>query len=219
MLVQDTKIGRAFSNVHASLINARGDVAIVAYIIQTNLSGGAGSFSAESGVLELWPKLPAKSDTKTMLDGKDANWEESNEFEHINPIIAMPHYFNPRTTPTHGASGLSDRWMKLKGSTDVWTNEWIPYLVDLPGTEAISPMYLKYWLATLAMTIEFKKPLPAEGLEWLLLRTTTSVIRDGKYDFNNIVIDEKGDVVAMATQIMAAMKRDGRTGQTPDSKM
>lgn len=55
------------------------------------------------------------------------------------------------------------------------------------------------------MSLDVKKALPAEGEEWLRLRVSAKVLRNGRYDAEVIVFDVKGDIVALSNHVALAV--------------
>ena len=55
------------------------------------------------------------------------------------------------------------------------------------------------WCPTLAMSIDFKKPLPEGGVEWLFSRVTAKSIQNGRMDVEIVLLDSSGELVALAS--------------------
>ena len=60
-----------------------------------------------------------------------------------------------------------------------------------------SPM----WFPTLTLDIELKKPLPAEGVEWIFVRSRSRQIKDGRMDLEVMVFDQEMDLVAISHHV------------------
>lgn len=58
-----------------------------------------------------------------------------------------------------------------------------------------------FWTPTLSLSLDIKKPLPQEGEEWLRIRITAKVVKNGRYDAEVIVFDNEGDVVALGNHL------------------
>lgn len=106
-----------------------------------------------------------------------------------------------------------------------WTNEAVAFLIDMfpmvldgfdrmatsteseaetetdQGRTSGVKVKAKYWYPTVSLNVDFKKRLPAQGVEWLYSRVHTKVLRDGRTDLDVVVLDETGDVVALSTQV------------------
>lgn len=107
---------------------------------------------------------------------------------------------------------MIDQWARFRPGGDAsarWSNEAVAFLTDmfpmaLDGFDTISDSetgLAKYWYPTVTLNIDLKKRLPTPGPEWLYSRVQTKVVRDGRMDIDVVVLDEEGDVVALATQV------------------
>ena len=63
----------------------------------------------------------------------------------------------------------------------------------------------KFWYPTVLMNIDFKKPLPTEGVEWLFVRCSTKQIKNGRFDLDIIILDQGGDIVALSHHVALAV--------------
>ncbi|KAI1351524.1 thioesterase-like superfamily-domain-containing protein [Xylaria sp. FL0043] len=63
------------------------------------------------------------------------------------------------------------------------------------------------WYPTLTLNLDVKKALPPEGVEWLHVRVHAKQIRNGRYDYEVVIFDEEGDIVALSHHV--AMVMDG----------
>ncbi|OJD11874.1 hypothetical protein AJ78_07443 [Emergomyces pasteurianus Ep9510] len=123
--------------------------------------------------------------------------------------------------------GITDQWGRLrphgpKGGLGKWTAEAVAYLIDIfpmalenlenaTAKEMESPP--PYWFPTIALNVDFKKPLPKSGVEWLYSRVTTKSVRNGRTDIEVIVLDEAGEIVALATQLGLVLGSSRNTGE------
>jgi hypothetical protein len=97
------------------------------------------------------------------------------------------------------------------GGEGRWTDEGVAFLVDMfppphdrhsadpgrAGASAVAP----FWFPTVALNVEFKKPLPRDGVEWLYSRAQTKLTRSGRTDIEVVLLDEAGEVVALGNQV------------------
>jgi hypothetical protein len=221
--LEDVKLGAAISNIHASLLNQRGETCIVAYLVQGNLKKNDGEgLNLDTGVLQTLPPLPPKSDTATMLRDEDPNWVFGTEWnDHRFAALRRNQQWYPRDGPA--APGYGDRWVRLSPGAGNWTDALMSYAADLPGTPVLLQPVKKYWVATVTLSLDFKKSWDLDddaeggestkakaGREWLLLRTTNMSVKDGKGDFNTVMVDEQGDVVALGTQVILLLPMERR---------
>jgi hypothetical protein len=54
---------------------------------------------------------------------------------------------------------------------------------------------------SISMSVEIKKRLPLDGVRWLYLRTEAKSIKNGRLDFQVLVLDESMDLVAISHQV------------------
>ncbi|OJZ80779.1 hypothetical protein ASPFODRAFT_147545 [Aspergillus luchuensis CBS 106.47] len=109
----------------------------------------------------------------------------------------------------------AEQWARFRPAGDVnarWTNEALVYLTDMFPTAlagfddaaeeaAVGGGKGLFWFPTVTLNIDLKKRLPEEGVEWLYSRVYTKKVRDGRTDLDVTVVDDKGDVVALSTQV------------------
>lgn len=136
--------------------------------------------------------------------------------------------------PALGKPPVLDQWTRFRpgGNTEArWTNEAVAFLVDMfpmaldgfdtmakaadnaAGTESAKGKVAKYWYPTVTLNIDFKKRLPASGVEWLYSRVQTRSVRNGRTDLDVVVLDEQGEVVALSTQVGLVMDASRNIGQ------
>ncbi|KAI2791467.1 hypothetical protein POX_c04328 [Penicillium oxalicum] len=115
-----------------------------------------------------------------------------------------------------------DQWARFRPGGEAsgrWTDAAVVYLLDmfpmaLEGFDTMSATAVakekgepvpesmaNFWYPTVTLNIDMKKRLPREGVEWLYSRVVTKVVRDGRTDLEVTVLDEKGEVVALSTQV------------------
>jgi acyl-CoA thioesterase FadM len=63
----------------------------------------------------------------------------------------------------------------------------------------------RFWYPTVLLNIDFKKPLPEEGVEWLFVRVDTKQIKNGWMDLEVVILDEGGDIVALSQHVGLAV--------------
>jgi acyl-CoA thioesterase len=61
-------------------------------------------------------------------------------------------------------------------------------------------------VATIAHMIEYKKRIP-DNTEWVLIRTDSHVVRNGRYDIDVFVLDLEGEILALCRQCVQAWPR------------
>ncbi|KAL1847075.1 hypothetical protein Plec18170_008851 [Paecilomyces lecythidis] len=139
-----------------------------------------------------------------------------------------PASFSPETNASRRA--IVDQWARFRplGSDKKplegrWTDDTIGFLVDmfpmmLDGFDVISTAAQDptlatkgksqgktprgtFWYPTVTLNVDYKKRLPAEGVEWLYCRVQTKAVKNGRTDIDVTVLDESGEIVALATQV------------------
>ncbi|KPI45893.1 uncharacterized protein AB675_292 [Cyphellophora attinorum] len=63
----------------------------------------------------------------------------------------------------------------------------------------------RYWYPTLTLTLNVKKLLPPEGVDWLFVRVQSKVIKQGRFDLDVSVWDEAGEMVANSLHASLAL--------------
>ena len=179
-----------------------------------------GNFVSEEGVSYdvsksfLSPPPQPADLSKLLRDGTDSNWKTGTK-PYVSFRRSSQHQQNylPSSQPNSTDwKGIVDEWVRFTpysdlepSSTGKWTNSVLPYVVDNfpPPIEQIAVTEgsetPKFWYPTLMLAIDFKKLLPPEGVEWIFLRCRAKVIKNGRMDLDVTILDEQGEVVAVAT--------------------
>jgi acyl-CoA thioesterase FadM len=85
---------------------------------------------------------------------------------------------------------------------EAFINDTDPYDVKTKGG---STKPARFWYPTVLLNIDFKKPLPEEGVEWLFVRVDTKQIKNGRMDLEVVILDEGGDIVALSQHVALAV--------------
>lgn len=96
-----------------------------------------------------------------------------------------------------------------------------------PGTPAeitntlAEALRAKTFNATVTLDMEFKRKVPACGLEWVFTRTLTKMLEGGRMDLDITICNEKMELVCTAQQLVLVLEaerkfRSGREGQRLD---
>ena len=72
---------------------------------------------------------------------------------------------------------------------------------EATGTGLDKSQWAHFWYPTVTLTMDIKKALPGEGVEWLFSRVRAKQIRNGRMDLEVTVLDEDGDIVALSTHV------------------
>ncbi|KAF2760199.1 hypothetical protein EJ05DRAFT_474093 [Pseudovirgaria hyperparasitica] len=210
--ITDTKISRGTSVIHLSLAASSGKESVAAYILQGNFDTLEG-VSADTGYFDTLEKVPPRGSSAEMHANKDPNWKYAPEYaaQFDVPSISYADMYVVRDS-AESQSSLSRYFTpSRKYNPGNFSAFQIPWLADMPYVPVLSEVAMSKWLATLTMTVEIKRPLPAEGLEWVLCRTSTAGVRNGVADYNTWVQNDRGEVLAFATQVMRVVESKKRS--------
>ncbi|KAI0811607.1 thioesterase-like superfamily-domain-containing protein [Xylaria sp. FL0064] len=223
--VKDMKLGRQTSTIHISLTQD-GREEVVAYLTNANINAESG-FTLHTG----WspsPPLPARPTdfAKLVAQGEDENWVLFKDKPHpkLRKAVNRIEMYVPRNGQAQ--PNVIDEWMRFESGerfpmeglgfvADMW-----PQMIDglvLRQQEAegkqLSPQPAKdgdlpwLWYPTLTLNLDIKKALPPEGVEWLHVRVHAKQIKNGRYDYEVVIFDDAGDMVALSHHV--AMVMDG----------
>ncbi|KAJ5092134.1 hypothetical protein NUU61_007004 [Penicillium alfredii] len=133
-----------------------------------------------------------------------------------------------------------DQWARFRPGGDAsgrWTDAAVVYLLDmfpmaLDGLDtmsataeardrgtSVSDHKAKFWYPTVTLNVDLKKRLPAAGVEWLYSRVVTKAVRDGRTDLDVTVLDEKGEIVALSTQVGLVVSASRNLGSRKMQKL
>ncbi|KAI0598282.1 thioesterase-like superfamily-domain-containing protein [Biscogniauxia sp. FL1348] len=219
--VRDVKRGRQTSTVHLALSQGGDEDLVVAYV--TNGSGGGGVSLATGWALDPAP-TPAPTDfARLAARGEDERWVELRErpFAGFRRAMARLRMYVPR-------AGLAQRnvveeWVRF-ASGERFTNESIGFVSDAwpqilegwadpPAEEeegeegdgkAVRQRQKKvwHWYPTLVLNLDIKKVLPPKGVEWLFVRLHAKQIKNGRLDYEIVILDQTGDIVALSHHVV-----------------
>ncbi|KAL7954982.1 thioesterase-like superfamily domain-containing protein [Trichoderma compactum] len=193
----------------------KSEIVVAAYL--TNRS-----IAAENGISlptgwSLQPRLPPPADFDKMLANQDPEWGALDLQRRVNAAQQLRFFYNRAAFPKSGTDPLLDFWMCTSNGEPFKATS-LGFVVD--STAAFIPELRRsrskddppvaggeftrksaLWYPTLAMNLEVKKALPAEGERWLLVRTSVKQIYNGRFDVEVIVLDRAGDLVALSHQV------------------
>ncbi|KAL2802316.1 thioesterase-like superfamily-domain-containing protein [Aspergillus granulosus] len=205
LVIKDVKLGRRVSTVHVSLIQHEKEV-ILGYVTRVN-------FDIEWGIFintgwELYP-TPCGVDLAKLRDGQDDRW--------VGPYQGLMSHRHVRTfTPSRGQfiTGMVDKWICWRrAETDTglrFTNDTLGYVADVFHIEEKSTTFA---FASLSLSLDMRKALPSEGLEWLFMRTTMKQFKNGRADAEIIIMDSLGDLVAVSNHATLVQLNQGHPGR------
>ncbi|KAJ9148852.1 Thioesterase family protein [Pleurostoma richardsiae] len=240
MVVEDVKIGRAISVIQVTLYQSDLQPAapwmtphsrreVVAFITNTRISLERG-LTLETG-WSMIPPPPAVNFTK-LVRGDDANWAarpkstsgRANNYARVHENLE---FYAPRQGQVR--RGVEDSWIRLT-SGERFSNvalgfvaDAFPYVVEAwrPGADEKQVPFghnEMFWYPTLALNMDVKKALPAEGAEWLFIRCSTKVIHQGRLDLEILILDEATELVAISSHVALILPAERNLGARSHTK-
>ncbi|KAL9002007.1 MAG: hypothetical protein Q9188_005047 [Gyalolechia gomerana] len=230
VVIRDVKPGSNVSTVHFALVQA-GTERVVGYAMNTNFDAERGISFPTPNPLD---PQPPPADLKKLACQSDPNWIGYSIPWHPHSFLkAISHFqfFSPTKplTPTN----ITDTWMRFAADDQKFTTEMLGSIADhwrrmmenyapksvwrqevIPERAAeamkegkpILGYSTSYGYPTLSMHLEIKKKLPAEGAEWLFMRARSTVIKNGRFDAEIVILDEHLEVVALSHQVALVTK-------------
>ncbi|KAL4972178.1 thioesterase-like superfamily-domain-containing protein [Aspergillus desertorum] len=202
------------------------EVKVAGYITVSPASSEVGVSSKTEWELHPQPVAGSRSDGGVDFDrlsktGRDDAWiRQDPTFAEFRKATTQVELYGVDPAWKKRKKGIVDQWARLKpeGQLTRWSNEGVVFLTDMfpmaldvfdtmaAGGESGSATgdagpTAKYWFPTVSLSIDFKKRLPTAGEEWLYSRVVTKEVRDGRTDLDVTILDAKGEIVALSTQI------------------
>lgn len=224
-VVKDVKLGRQTSVIHITLSQGTSREEVVGYITQSNLE-------LESGISlpTNWTLLPAPCPVKVhrLNDDSDQLWKRYDmiPFLKFRKASARVQFHLPRNGQVDNS--IIDEWIRLSSGERFTMNslgyvaDVFPQLVEsyretLPSTK--TQEWGNFWYPTILLSLDIKKVLPPEGVEWLFVRVRSKQIKHGRMDLEVVIMDEGGDVIALSQHVSlivgsernVAQRRDGHS--------
>ncbi|EGY16493.1 uncharacterized protein VDAG_07657 [Verticillium dahliae VdLs.17] len=207
IILEDVKLGRSVSTLHATLyqndlqptapfITPRTRKLLLSYLTNASLAREQGLTLDTQWTLT---PPPAWSTARLTLLATEA----------VPGSSMRSACFFPTTAPRRGQE---DVWLRL-ASGERLTNAVLAYIVDSmpylvegwrPAADEPQTPYRTddvWWYPTLVLNLDIKRGLPAEGVEWLFMRTMAREIRNGRFDLEVTILDEQGNLVALASHV------------------
>ncbi|KAK3328646.1 thioesterase-like superfamily-domain-containing protein [Cercophora scortea] len=233
IVIEDIKLGRQLSTIHATLYQhallpqppwttpASTRKNIVAYLTMTNLQNERGISLPTAFALQ---PSPPPVDHVALATNTDPNWtavKVTHAAFSYNRSLTNAEYFVPRQGQPH--KSVIDLWVRM-ASGEGFTNASLGYVVDCwpyvveayrpaaPG--AVDPFAhdAVFWYPTVVLNLEMKKALPERGVEWLQLRVLSKQIRNGRLDLEVLVLDGEGELVALSHHVDLILGSERNTG-------
>ncbi|KAL4811543.1 thioesterase-like superfamily-domain-containing protein [Aspergillus unguis] len=215
---------KAQAQAQAQEDEANMEVKVAGYITVSPASAEEGVSSNTEWELHPAPAPGSQSDGGVDLarlgrEQADGTWViQDAPFKEFRKATTQVELFGPDPAKAKRKNGIVDQWARLKpeGELTRWSNEGVVFLTDMfpmaldgfdsmaAGAEEASGRSgptAQYWFPTVTLNIDLKKRLPEAGEEWLYSRVVTKEVRDGRTDLDVTILDQKGEVVALSTQV------------------
>jgi len=136
-------------------------------------------------------------------------------FQFFSPIQATPknitavwmRFKNPEERfITEILGSVADHWHRMPENYrpgSVWNNVELPANALRAAAEGsqVKGYSTAHSYPTLSLHLEIKKLLPPQGTEWLFLRARSTEIKNGRFDAETTILDEKLELVALSHQV------------------
>jgi hypothetical protein len=215
IIIEAVKSGRSTSTFHAALVQGSGKCVFGYFVCVAPTIDG---LTLATGWQLLPPPPPI--DVERVAKGLDPNWSSEacriqiSHLASLGFVRAVEGAFESYYRRQPARKGVEDAWIRLK-SNERFTNATLPLVADakpyvvegwrpLPGDESGEAPFSgneAFWYPRLVMNLDVKKSLPKEGVEWLFIRTEARKIDQGRLDLQVHILDEEGDLVALASHI------------------
>ncbi|KAL4911609.1 hypothetical protein BDW74DRAFT_10699 [Aspergillus multicolor] len=202
------------------------EVKVAGYITVSPASSEVGVSSKTEWEIHPEPVGGSRSDggvdfERLSQTGRDEAWmRQDPPFADFRKATTQVELFGVDPARKKRKNGIVDQWARLKpeGNVTRWSNEGVVFLTDMfpmaldgfdtmatggesgSSTGGAGPT-AKYWFPTVSLSIDFKKRLPKAGEEWLYSRVVTKEVRNGRTDLDVTILDARGEIVALSTQI------------------
>lgn len=174
------------------------------------------------------PALPV--DLAKLKEDKDEHWARLPEmpFASFRKATTKVQFHLPRQGQLHKSVG--DEWVHFTNG-EKFTNESLGFIADMfpmpvegyrENADADDELKTAlFWYPTVLLNIDFKKELPAEGVEWLFSRCKTKQIKNGRMDHEIVIMDAEGDIVALSHHLCLVVPASRNTAarRVEDSKI
>lgn len=229
-VVDEAKIARNMSVVYISMyqdgqlteapwVSSNARRVIVGSITCRDISAESG-LSLEYGIKS--EKPPPAVDFELLSSGQDPDWAALPTWATRSSRVW--NMYGQRHGPVK--EPLRDMWVKYHHGGKI-TDIDLPYVVDITpavcmhvGINGPKPLAAnKFWYPTLNIHMDYKKSLPAEGAEWLRVRTTFKTIKNGRFDCDVDVLDAAGELVAQARHMAMVVDMSRNTAARKPSNL
>jgi acyl-CoA thioesterase len=211
--IQPLKLGRQFSTVRVNIIQrdeAKGKaiICLEALITQGNLVAEAQNGGVDLATKGLLDKSSMPKREKCEKWVTDIKWY-TRRFAAFKVDMYLPEGSDSMcASPTEGP-GVREQWVRwAPGVGTAFSIASLAFLADcfrpLPEAYGVT----NSWFPTLSFGMEVKHAPPPSGWEWLFVRVDMGICKNGRHDYNVVIADENGEVVAISRHTTLILNAD-----------
>ncbi|PYH99948.1 hypothetical protein BO71DRAFT_415186 [Aspergillus ellipticus CBS 707.79] len=126
---------------------------------------------------------------------------------YATPVTAKMNWVAPRSPDGLWGHRLGGHhrevWLSFRDGSTFSDLLHLAYISDLPlqpPATHIPDFYAKYAISTLCLSIEFKKR-PEPATKWVMIRSNSHQVLNGRYDVELQIFDEKGELLALSNHV------------------
>jgi acyl-CoA thioesterase len=208
--IQPLKLGRQFSTVRVNLVQRdevtdKTTVCLEALVTQGNLiaeSHSGGMNLKTKGLLDK-DSIPNREECVKWVT--DPRWH-TRRLAAFKVEMHLPNGSDSLSaSPTLGPS-VREQWVRwTPGVGSKFSISSLAFLADcfrpLPEAYGIT----NTWFPTLSYGMEIKRAPPAGGWDWLFVRIEMGLCINGRHDYEIVIADEQGEVVAISRHTTLAV--------------
>lgn len=235
VIVEDVKLGRNVSTLHLTLWQGDGLLSqrpwvtpglsrrmILAYTTRINLRTFTGiSLSSGWEPMARRLSLPVPDLDRLLQDGSWEGWEEAcvpRPWTKLLASLGRWRFFLPHRES--GIPGMLNMWVCFSNGEPI-TQSTLPYLADsfpadmhLSLIDPASDYPQGLYLPTVVLDLEYKMPLPEQGVRWLNTRCLSKQIKNGRFDLDVEIRDRDGRLIALGHHVSMIMEMWRNTGKS-----
>ncbi|KAL4972556.1 thioesterase-like superfamily-domain-containing protein [Aspergillus desertorum] len=124
------------------------------------------------------------------------------------PVTRKLHWVAPRSADGlwgHRLGGHQrEVWLSFRDGSLISDILHLALLADMPlqpPATHTAGFYSRHALSTLCLSVEFKKR-PGPSTKWVLVRSNSQRVLDGRYDMNVQILDEDGEILALSNHVV-----------------
>lgn len=146
-------------------------------------------------------------DLASCIERKDAPGMYERRTAYQKVVFMLGPETNELGKGTEGPS-VRTQWIRYRDTSKRFDIAGLAFLADThrPLIEAYD--LVGNWFPTLSMSLDVKKGPPEGGWEWLFVRIEIHQIKDGRFDYQVVILDEGRELVALSTHANLIVSSD-----------